>query len=173
MKSLNTGSVGEIHAIVDRSVVIGDQDANGVNEITACFRKDDLRLLFSNLHGNTPVTVTFEGRLFTGGIFRAQMDVLIMAGGGKLAALVSPNPLNPEAILTFRTTEPGPVRVRLFDLNGRMIRSLLDESNAPAGYHDVRIDGRDEHGGRLASGLYFFRIDAHEGEVVGKVSVLK
>ncbi|TMQ52537.1 MAG: PKD domain-containing protein [Candidatus Eisenbacteria bacterium] len=173
MKSLNTGSVGEIHAIVDRSVVIGDQDANGVNEITACFRKDDLRLLFSNLHGNTPVTVTFEGRLFTGGIFRAQMDVLIMAGGGKLAALVSPNPLNPEAILTFRTTEPGPVRVRLFDLNGRMIRSLLDESNAPAGYHDVRIDGRDEHGGRLASGLYFFRIDAREGEVVGKVSVLK
>ena len=173
MKSQNTGSVEEIRAIADRAAVISDQDGNGVDEITACFRKEELRLLFSNLRGTTPVTVTFEGRLFTGGIFRAQMDVLVTAGGGKLAALVSPNPLNPEATLTFVTTEPGPVRVRLFDLNGRMIRSLLEESAAPAGYHDVRIDGRDEHGGRLASGLYFYRIDAREGKVVGKVSVLK
>jgi len=173
MKSHGTGSVEEVHAIVDKGTIFSDADGNGVQEITACFRKEDLRLLFSNLRGTTPVTITFEGRLFTGGIFRAQMDVQVTVGGGKLAALVSPNPLNPEATLTFITTEPGPVRVRLFDLNGRMIRSLLEESDAPAGYHDVRIDGRDEQGGRLASGLYFFRIDSREGVVLGKVSVLK
>ena len=101
------------------------------------------------------------------------MDVLVHAGAGKLAAWVSPNPLNPEAVLTFVTTDRGPLRVRLFDLNGRMIRSLLEEPDAPVGYHDVRIDGRDEHGGRLASGFYFYRIDTRGGEVVGKVSVLK
>src|SRR5439155_14786868 len=157
MKSHNTGSVEEIRA--SEVATGGDRDGNGVQEIAACFRKEDLRLLFSHLRGNNPVTITLEGRLSTGEIFRAQMDVLVNAGGGKLAAWVSPNPLNPEATLTFITTERGPLRVRLFDLNGRMIRSLLEESDASVGYHDVRIDGRDEHGGRLASGFYFYRID--------------
>ncbi len=173
MKSAGTGSVSEIRAIGDKVSVGGDHDGNGVEEVTACFRKDDLRLLFSSLRGSTPVTVTFEGALFTGGRFQAQMDVLVIAAGGSLAASVSPNPLNPEAVLTFRTEREGPARIELFDLGGRRVRCVLAESSLPAGYHDVRIDGRDEHGERLASGVYFFRITATEGEQSGRLTVLR
>ena len=171
MKSHNTGSVEEIRA--SEVAIGGDRDRNGVEEIAACFSKEDLRLLFGKLRGNNPVTITLEGRLSTGEIFRAQMDVLVNAGGGKLAALVSPNPLNPEAILTFVTTERGPLRVRLFDLNGRLLRSLLEESDAPAGYHDVRIDGQDERGGRLASGIYFVRGVTPDGVFKKTITILK
>jgi flagellar hook assembly protein FlgD len=76
-------------------------------------------------------------------------------------------------VLTFVTTNLGPVRVRLFDLRGRLVRSLLDDPYASSGYHDVRLDGRDDSGARLASGLYFYQIDSGDGQTVGKLSVLK
>jgi len=173
MKSPGTGSVSQIPAILGKTAVGADRDGNGVEEITACFGKSDLRLLFSGIRGSQPVTATIEGRLFTGGVFRASMDLLVTASGGGHAASISPNPLNPEAVLTFVTSTAGPVRVRLFDLRGRLVRSLLDDPSAAAGYHDVRIDGRDASGARLASGLYFYRIESTEGQTVGKFSVLK
>jgi len=173
MKSTGTGSVSQIRALVGKTSVGADRDGNGVEEISACFGKSDLRLLFSDIRGTQPVTITIEGSLFTGGIFRASMDLAVTGSGGGHNAFVSPNPLNPEAVLTFVTGSSGPVRVRLFDLSGRMVRTLLDQTNVAAGYHDVRIDGRDGTGARLASGTYFYRIDSTEGRTIGKVSVLK
>ncbi|HEX7078643.1 MAG TPA: FG-GAP-like repeat-containing protein [Candidatus Eisenbacteria bacterium] len=173
MKSTGTGSLSEIHAIAGKTSVNGDHDGNGVEEITACFTKDDLRLLFDGLRGKTTVTVTFEGSLYTGGIFRAAMDVQVTASGGALAASISPNPLNPDAVLTFRTDKAGAARVNVFDLNGRLVMRLLDEANLPSGYHDVRISGRGENGVRMASGVYFFRIEAADAEQTGRFTILK
>ena len=173
MRSTGTGSVEEIHAISDKSAFGGDKDANGVEEITACFAKDDLRLLFANLHGSTSATVSFEANLYTGGRFRATMDVGIIAGGGNLAATISPNPLNPSAILTYVTTKPGPVSLRFFDPHGRLVRTVFRESYVEAGYHDVPIDGRDDRGVSLASGVYYYRIHAAEGTTTGRFTVLR
>jgi PKD repeat protein len=173
MRSPGTGSVDEISAIAGKTAVGGDHDGNGVEEITACFGKGDLRLLFANLHGNATATITIEGSLYTGGLFRAQMDVSVIAGGGPLAASLSPNPLNPDAVLTFVTERPGPVRVEVFDLNGRLVGRLMNESTLPAGYHDLRISARREDGGPLASGVYFYRIEAVEGRQTGRFTILK
>jgi len=118
--------------------------------------------------------VTFEGSLYTGGIFRAQMDISVLAGGGgALAASLSPNPLNPEAVLTFVTEKAGPARVEVFDLGGRLVQRLMDEPNLPSGYHDVRISARRADGGTLASGVYFYRIEAAEGRETGRFTILK
>jgi hypothetical protein len=97
----------------------------------------------------------------------------VSAGGGKLAAAVYPNPLNPRAMLGFTTTKPGFVRVRLFDLNGRMVRQVLDAPTVEPGYHEVAIDGVDAEGRRLASGVYFFRVEAREGLSQGRLAVVK
>ncbi len=173
MKSAGTGAVSQIRASTEKSSISGDHDGNGVEAITACFTKSDLRLLFGNLHGSNAVTVTIEGSLFAGGIFRAQVDVNVIASGGSLAASVSPNPLNPEAILSFTTAKPGFATVHLFDLRGRLVRRVIEERALSPGYHDVRIDGRDDHGQRLASGVYFFRIHAVEGVETGQLTILK
>ena len=45
--------------------------------------------------------------------------------------------------------------------------------SAPAGYHDVPIDGKDRGGRPLASGIYFYRIDATEGSTSGRMAILK
>jgi len=173
MRSVGTGSVEEIHAVGTKTVIGGDKDANGVEEISACFGKEDLRRLFSNLHGTSSATVSFEANLYTGGRFRATMDVGIMAGGGNLAATISPNPLNPSATITYFTTRPGAVSLQFFDLHGRLVRTVLHEARVEPGYHDVPVDGKDDRGSLLASGVYYYRLNAAEGATTGRFTVLR
>lgn len=173
MKSAGTGSVSQIPAIASKTSAGGDRDGNGVEEIEVSFSKENLRLLFSNLHGTGSATVTIEGTLYTGGVIRASLDVGIQAGGGNLAASVNPNPLNPAAVLTFFTSKSGPVRIRAFDPQGRLVRTMLDEPRLANGYHDVAVDGRDDRGTPLASGVYYYRLEAAEGVTSGRFTVLR
>jgi PKD domain-containing protein/VCBS repeat protein/flagellar hook capping protein FlgD len=174
MKSQGTGTVSEISAIADKSSVGGDRDGNGIAEFEACFAKTDLRQLFSSVHGSAAVTVTIEGSLLTGGSFQATMDVGVQAsGGGNLATNLSPNPLNPSGVLTLRLERPGPLRVAVYDVSGRLVRVVCDEPAAAAGYHDFVIDGRGSHGETLSSGVYFYRVEAAEGVDRGRFTILK
>jgi len=110
----------------------------------------------------------------SGAHFSGEVEIDVFGtGGSSLAASVSPNPFNPEGTLSFVTKRPGAMRARLFDMNGRLVRTLADQSSAAAGYHDIRIDGRGENGARLASGVYFFRLETADGQTVGRISILK
>jgi PKD repeat protein len=173
MSSPGTGAVGSIAAAASKQAVIGDRDDDLIPDLGVCFRKEDLRNLFSLLRGNVRVPVTIEGRLTTGGRFAGSLSIDVSAGGGKLAASVSPNPLNPHATLRFMTTQGGTVRVRLFDASGRLVRELLPSSYRDAGQHEVAIHSGDASGRRLASGVYFYRVEAREGTSIGRIAVVK
>jgi hypothetical protein len=170
--SSGTGSVAQIPASVAKSVLVGDVDRNDIEDITFCFRKEDLRLLFSNVSGRVTVDVDVAGTLVTADDFSARLSVEVIGGGG-LAAAVYPNPLNPVGTLTFVKTRSGYATVAVYDLSGRLVRTLLDDRSARAGYRDVSIDGRDARGGPLSSGIYFYRIETDEGTASGRFAVLK
>ncbi|HEU4725156.1 MAG TPA: putative Ig domain-containing protein [Candidatus Eisenbacteria bacterium] len=164
----------EIHAVGGKSLFSGDTDNNGVNELTLCFTKTDLRTLLAGLpSGRNTVTLHIAGSLNSGALISGSMVIDVFGSGGSLAASVSPNPLNPEAVLSFMTTKPGSVRVRLYDTAGRFVRTLEDRSGAAAGYHDIRIDGRDESGKRLPTGVYFYRAETPDGVMNGRFTILK
>ncbi|HEU4725265.1 MAG TPA: PKD domain-containing protein, partial [Candidatus Eisenbacteria bacterium] len=174
MISPGTGSVDRIAAIGNKTTIGADRDRDGVDEMTACFSKTDLRNLFSSLSGGRhTVGVTLEGALAGGGVFRTTLEIDIVASGNALAASVSPNPLNPVGVLSFRLSKPGPVAISMFDPAGRLVRTLLNEPFVPAGYHDATVDGRRDDGGRLSSGIYFYRIETLEGIAMGRVVVVK
>jgi hypothetical protein len=84
---------------------------------------------------------------------------------------VRPNPMNPKAEITFSLAQSGPVRIALYDLSGRLVRTILNESRG-AGDHVVSFD-TSSGGGRVASGVYFLKIQARQGEDVRRVTVLK
>ncbi len=174
MRSSGTGSVEEIHAQGTKTSLSGDRNNDGTDEIAACFTKSDLQQLFSGLTGTVDVGVTLEGDLQGGARFCTGLTLSVRAGGGgNLAASISPNPLNPSAVLTFTTQERGPLLVQLFDVRGRLLRTLWEESDAAAGYHDVRIDGTSANGSRLSSGIYFVRIRASMEEERRTITILK
>lgn len=56
--SPGTGSVSQISLDCTKTVLVGDADANGVQDIRFCFLKTAMHPLFDNLHGRSPKTVT-------------------------------------------------------------------------------------------------------------------
>ena len=64
--------------------------------------------------------------------------------------------------LRFDTPVDSGVKLDIYDVLGRRVHRVLD-SRRPAGHHVVTWDGRDEAGGRVASGLYLVRMTAKSG----------
>ena len=173
MRSDGTGVVSDITPISEKSGQIVDTDKDGIQELSVCFRREDLRQLLSTVTGRDTVTVTIEGWLPNGARIQGALDLVVSGAGGPLSAALSPNPLNPRATLSFVTASPGRARVELFDVSGRRVNTLVDEPSLPGGYHEVAIDGRSGAGELLGSGVYFYRIEA-AGEVArGRFTIMK
>jgi hypothetical protein len=84
----------------------------------------------------------------------------------------TPNPFNPETLFRFALPEAGRVWLDVYDLAGRHVRTLVDGLVA-AGWQTVTWDGRSDAGERVASGVYFCRLDTGTRELSRKVVVLK
>ena len=74
------------------------------------------------------------------------------------------------AILNFAVTEPTRVTLKVFDVQGRVIRNLIDQ-DAATGEFSARWDGRDDSGARAGTGLYFARFVAG-GRVVDTTKIV-
>ncbi|NUQ82863.1 MAG: T9SS type A sorting domain-containing protein [Bacteroidetes bacterium] len=78
-----------------------------------------------------------------------------------------PNPFNPEATIRLFVTKPGYCRLEVFDLNGRLVRTLLGQTMA-AGIHPVRVDGTG-----LASGTYLIRLTGDTRPQTFKLTLIR
>jgi predicted GH43/DUF377 family glycosyl hydrolase len=70
-----------------------------------------------------------------------------------------PNPFNPTTRIAFGLNAPGAVSLRIYDASGRLVRVLVEGARA-AGNHAELWDGRDSRGAPVASGIYFYRLEA-------------
>ncbi len=70
-----------------------------------------------------------------------------------------PNPFNPQTTLHFSLPATGHADLRLYDVQGRLVRTLVSDTR-PAGPNQARWDGRDDGGRSVASGTYFARLQA-------------
>ncbi len=91
---------------------------------------------------------------------------------GVLTATHYPNPFNPQVRIDFSLPKQGPVQLKVYDLKGGLVRTLLDEQHE-AGPHHVIWDGTDDGGRASASGVYFYEVTAGMETVLGKVTMLK
>jgi hypothetical protein len=84
----------------------------------------------------------------------------------------APNPFNPSTEIRFETVRPGDARVAVYDLQGRLVRPLVDEYRR-AGTHTAVWDGRDAAGRAAASGAYYVRLETRDGSDLLKIMLLK
>lgn len=68
-----------------------------------------------------------------------------------------PNPFNPETWINYQLSQTGPVIIRIYNVNGQLIDTLVDEEQT-AGAYRVSWNGRDLHGFPAASGIYFCQL---------------
>jgi hypothetical protein len=70
----------------------------------------------------------------------------------------APNPFNPGTTIRFELPQDEQVSIRIFDVRGRVVRTLV-QGRRPAGYNEVTWNGVDESGRRVASGVYWCRLE--------------
>lgn len=88
------------------------------------------------------------------------------------AAPPAPNPFNPSTTIAFELPAGQDVRLAIYGLDGRRVRSLL-QTALPAGRHATRWDGRDDRGRTVASGMYLYRLEAGPWSASGKLELVK
>ncbi len=80
----------------------------------------------------------------------------------------APNPFTRSTQISFRLDVPAPVSVTVFDVRGRHVRTLFRET-AEVSKHLLTWDGYNEKGSRVASGVYWIRLDTPTGSASQKV----
>jgi hypothetical protein len=83
-----------------------------------------------------------------------------------------PNPFNPVTTIGIGLSEPSNVVLQIYDVSGRLVRTLVDELLG-AGPHEKVWDGRDSAGTSVASGVYFYRLTIGDKTLSKKMLLLK
>jgi hypothetical protein len=128
----------------DRMVVFGGTNGTDYNEVWS----------LENLSG----TVTHAG------------DAAPTAGA--VLEQNSPNPFNPSTTIRYALTAPGRVTIRVYDVRGRVVRTLVDATQA-AGPHSTEWNGRDHRDRTVASGVYFYRLDSGSRVLTKKMTLVE
>lgn len=120
------------------------------------------------LHGGTPLRSVSLSEIScsekSGALHLLVSDsggiVPVVPPGSLLLVPNRPNPFNPETEIEYFLSEAGQVRLRVFDITGRVVATLVDRP-AVAGWHAAVWDGSTETGGKATSGIYFGLLEAN------------
>lgn len=88
-----------------------------------------------------------------------------------------PNPFNPETWIPYQLAQPADVTIRIFELQGRLVRTLR-LGHQPAGYYLSQSsaaywDGRNESGEQVASGVYIYQLVTPTFQQAKRLVILK
>jgi hypothetical protein len=78
-----------------------------------------------------------------------------------------PNPFNPSTRISFAITKEGPVSLRVYDVLGREVATLVNQNRRPGEYTE------EFNGNQMASGVYVYVLRSAEGQLVGRMMLLK
>ncbi|MBK7702876.1 MAG: T9SS type A sorting domain-containing protein [bacterium] len=84
----------------------------------------------------------------------------------------APNPFNPRTKIDYEVGSAGRVTLRVFDVRGKAVRLLVDRE-LDAGRYRLTWDGTDDRGRRLASGVYFCRMEAANFVQIIRMALIK
>ncbi len=160
---------GDVALQVDRSagtVELADVLPNAVAD------GDLVRLTFRELTGSGRVEISQAMVSDPTG----RVNVLM---GARLAAVEayelhqnSPNPFNPQTQIAYSLPEAAHVRLTIYSVNGQEVAALVDAAQAPGRYL-VTWDARDAVGRDVASGVYFYRMEANGVQLNRKMLLLR
>lgn len=108
--------------------------------------------------------------------YQGQPYNCVFKGGSSVPADFSlsqnyPNPFNPTTTIEFALPAAGDWKLSVFNIQGNLVNQF--EGKGTAGTHQVTWDGCSAHGAPVASGVYFYRLDADDYSATKKMVLLK
>ena len=164
----NINQVGEV-----RFAFASTEPAVGKGEL--------LRLEFEVLSNNTEGQTSpllFDNVQFADSLSIKAYNGAVMICPSQTALLPNyPNPFNPETWFPYLLSEPTQVVVRIYALDGRMVRLIDLDVKEPGVYVDkgkaIYWDGRNDIGERVSSGIYFYQMQAGKFNASRKMIVVR
>lgn len=83
-----------------------------------------------------------------------------------------PNPFNPTTNIQYSIKEAGAVRIDVYNILGQKVRTLVD-ANMAAGNYNVTWNGKDQRNNNVASGIYFYKMQAGKYSSTKKMVLMK
>jgi hypothetical protein len=80
--------------------------------------------------------------------------------------------LNPSSTIRYWLSEPGKVKLDMWDASGRLVRTLADCCQVQGSY-SISWDGRDNSGARLPEGVYFARLETNQTALTAKLLLVR
>ena len=90
------------------------------------------------------------------------------ASMGMASLEISPNPLDESAVIRYELAVPGTVSLQLFDLSGRLMRTLVDREAQQDGMHQIVV-----HSEGLSAGSYVCKLTIGNAQLSKLVVVKK
>jgi hypothetical protein len=84
-----------------------------------------------------------------------------------------PNPFNPTTTINYDLPVTAQVTLQVYDVSGRLVRTLVDGNVLDAGRKRIVWDGRDDFGNQVSSGIYFYRISAADYQQTRKMVLIR
>lgn len=81
-----------------------------------------------------------------------------------------PNPFNPSTTITYQIPNTSNVILRIYDINGQLVKELLNETQAEGEYH-VTWNGKNEKNMIVGSGVYIYTVSSDK-QIVSKQMIL-
>ncbi len=84
-----------------------------------------------------------------------------------------PNPFNPSTIIEFSLPKRSNVNISVYDVHGRKVKDLVTNQDYPQGTMTVQWNGENHIGQKVASGTYFYRVQAGSFVATRKMMLMK
>jgi len=114
--------------------------------------------------------VKVEAASFMGGALEANVTAKILPTQFALQQNI-PNPFNPSTSLAIDFPQASDYKLTIYNIAGQTVRTF--SGNTEAGTLSITWDGRDARGGAVATGVYFYSVEAGAFKDVKKMVLLK
>ena len=94
------------------------------------------------------------------------------AVAGILLQQNTPNPFTEQTMISYQITTPGNVRLKVYNIAGQLVKTLVNGGQQP-GVYNIVWSGLDDQGRRVASGVYFCRLETDDQSAIKKMTILR
>ncbi|MDQ3021950.1 MAG: FG-GAP-like repeat-containing protein [Bacteroidota bacterium] len=139
-------------------------------------------------NSNSPKNYSYDDRNLSSGKYKYRLKQIDFNGNykyyelhnevsigipGKFELLQNyPNPFNPSTKINYSIRADGIVTIKIYDVNGKEVQTIVNEFKN-AGYYSAEFKARDGQGSKLASGVYYYRMEAGSFVQTKKMLLLK
>ncbi len=165
-----------------------DFDNDGDWEVIASFQSNQPNIVTLNLTWNTtkskydtvtttipnPKSWSFQRFEFIGsGTAVDEGEISFITPDDYVLEQNYPNPFNPSTTIEYSLPLDKKVTLRIYDMMGRVVRTLVDDQVQSAGRYKVQWDGRNQQGTRVASGVYLYALEFGNFKKTRSMTLLK